>query len=199
MPTGTFSQHCLFRSEEKDWNQFAMSTAVIAAFIFIVTQSHGHKKIINILKGQFDQIFWLLFWGSTIYQDQERHMALKNVRSSNDFTLTANVVIQQFFQMVQFLLKCFWPIWKSYWSRQCLGNSVWSAMGHCFKYIELVFSTYPRLLLNIYLVEQPIGNWEICRCLLIGQNAKGKFAEITPVKNVNRRVLHLLHQTYFWI
>ncbi len=71
-------------------------------------------------------------------------------------------------------------------------------MGQCFKDIELVFSTYPRLLLNIYLVEQPIGNWEICRGLLIGQNAKGKLAEITPVKNVNRRVFAFTASNLFF-
>ncbi len=146
MSIGTFSQQRLFRSGEKDWNQFTISTAVIdSPPIFIVTQSHGPKNIINILKGQFDQIFRLLFWGSTIYQDQERNMALKYFRSSNDFTLAANVVNWHFFKWSSyFLLKCFWTVWKSYWSAasvlgiQCgvLSVTVSSILNWFFQLIQ---------------------------------------------------------------
>jgi hypothetical protein len=51
-------------------------------------------------------------------------------------------------------------------------------------YIGVVSANYPRVLLDSYSVEQPIGTGNLSRGPMIGQRAGEKFAKMTPVKNV---------------
>ncbi len=68
--------------------------------------------------------------------------------------------------------------------RQCLVHSMWSTIGHCVQYIGIISANYPRVFLDSFSVEQPIGTGKLVWRTYDWSECRRKISKRTPINYV---------------